>query len=92
MMIGYFLSRKKIRELRARLKAKEDEAEELHRRLEATLSPGEVKSEYCRICAYHVRLRSGFYFCSKCDAVPCEHFRLNEGSYPLQTQQEQAVK
>lgn len=92
-MIGYLLSRKKIRELEAKLKWKNVECDQLHERLEATLSSGAYKSdEYCRICTYHIQLISGYFFCSKCDTPPCEHFKLNEELYPLQTQQEPAVK
>ena len=92
-MIGYFKLRKKIKELQAELSFKNSELEALHEQLEATLSHGEYKSdEYCRICTYHIQLRSGYFFCSKCDTAPCEHFKLNEELYPLQTQQEQAVK
>ena len=92
-MIGYLLSRKRIRELEAQLKNSEKEIDQLHDRLADTLSPGEIKSaDYCRICAYHIQLRSGFFFCSKCDTAPCAHFKLNEELYPLQTQQEQTLK
>ena len=84
-MIGYLLSRRKIRELEARLKNKEKEAEELHARLEGTMKPGIYKSDFCKFCENHVQLGNGFYFCILCDTMPCEHFSNKNKDVPAAT-------
>lgn len=74
-MIGYLLSRKKIRELEARLKAKEAEAEMLHKQLEDLHAPGEYKSEFCKACRFNYGLVGNRIICKACDDIPCEHFK-----------------
>lgn len=73
-MIGYLKLRKKVKELETRLKAKEQEAEMLHRQLEDFHAPGEHKSEFCKACRFNYGVVDGRIICKACDDIPCEHF------------------
>lgn len=81
-MIGYLLSRKKIRELEARLEAKEAEAEELHKQLVDSMKPGECKGAHCLICKSFMGFINGKAACSLYDVPKCEGFNYNGHPFP----------
>ena len=81
-MIGYLLSRKKIRELEARLKAKEAEADELHRLLEDSMKPGECKGDHCMICKNFMGIINCQITCRIYDTPKCEGFNYNGCPFP----------